>query len=97
MTGSAMDGGASGRRLWRHKTGKTATEWQLPVSGLASAVADVLSGGETGTNVGYRLGRHRWLLCWLRGEKLIRGCGVYTDYKGWLGLVQNLMGQILER
>ena len=40
-----MDGGASGRRLWRRKTGKTAAEWQLPVLGLASAVVDVLSGG----------------------------------------------------
>ena len=45
MVGSAMDDGASGRRLWRRKTGKIVMEWQLPVSGLASAVADVLSDG----------------------------------------------------
>ena len=40
-----MDGCASGRWLQRCKTRKTAAEWQLPVSGLASAVVDVLSGG----------------------------------------------------
>nr|POE59805.1 hypothetical protein CFP56_78036 [Quercus suber] len=66
MTGSAMDGGTSGRQLRRYKIGKTAAEWQLPVSDLASAVADVLSGGGQGR-------------------------------RGWFGLVQDFMRQILER
>ena len=50
-----------------------------------------------GTDGGHQLRRRHWLLCWLEGEKLMRGLGEYTDCKGWLGLVQNLMGQKLER
>ena len=53
-----MDGGASGQRLRRRKTGKTAAEWQLPVLGLASTVADVLSEGGQGR----RWCRRRWLM-----------------------------------
>ena len=50
-----MDGGASGQWLRQHKMGKTAAEWQLPVSGLASAVADILTAvvrGEDGVGDG---------------------------------------------
>ena len=31
------------------------------------------------------------------GVKNSWGCGVYTDCRGWFGLVQDLMGQKLER
>ena len=46
---------------------------------------------------GHRLGRGHWLLCWFGDEKLMWPKGVYTDYRGWFGLVQDLMGQKLER
>ena len=47
---------------------------------------------------GHRLGRRRCrLLCWLGGENLMWGLGVYTNCRGWFGLVQDLMGQKLER
>nr|POF14598.1 hypothetical protein CFP56_46051 [Quercus suber] len=58
MISSAMDGGVSGQRLQQRKTRKTAAEWQLPVSGLASAVADVLSGDGQGR----RWCRRRWMM-----------------------------------
>ena len=49
------------------------------------------------TDGGHQLRRRRWLLCWLGGEKLMLGLRVYTDYRGWFGLVHDLMGQKLER
>ena len=52
---------------------------------------------EAGTDVSHQLGRHRWLLCWLGDEKLMWGLGVYTNCRGWFRLVQDLMGQKLER
>ena len=52
---------------------------------------------KAGIDGGHWLGRRRWLFCWLGGEKLMWGLGVYTDCRGWFGLVQDLMGQKLER
>ena len=46
---------------------------------------------------GHRLGRRRCrLLCWLGGENLMWSLEVYTDCRGWFGLLQDLMGQKLE-
>ena len=52
---------------------------------------------EVGTDGGHQFGRRHWLLYWLGDEKLMGGCGVYTDCWGWFGFVKDLMGQILER
>ena len=52
---------------------------------------------KAGTDGGHRLGRRHWFLYWLGDEKLMWGCGVYTNCQDWVGLVQDLMGQILER
>ena len=54
-------------------------------------------GSEAGTNGGHQLGRRCWLLYWLGDKKLMLGLGEYTDCKDWFGLVQDLMGQKLER
>ena len=52
---------------------------------------------EAGTGGGHQLGRRHWLFCWLGGEKLMWGWGVYMNCRGWFRLVQDLMGQKLER
>ena len=52
---------------------------------------------EAGTDGGHWLGWRHWLLCWLGEEKLMWGCGVYTDCRGWFRLLKDLIGQILER
>nr|POF02434.1 protein nap1 [Quercus suber] len=65
--------------------------------GLSSVAVMVLAAGEAGTDGGHRLGRCHWFFCRLGDEKLMWRCRIYADCRGWFGLVQDFMRQILER
>uniref|UniRef100_A0A7N2LTR3 Cystatin domain-containing protein n=1 Tax=Quercus lobata TaxID=97700 RepID=A0A7N2LTR3_QUELO len=64
------------RRLQGDDFGGGLCDGILPLVG--SAVLD-----EAGTDGGQWFGRRCWLLCWLGNEKLMWGCRVYTDCRGW--------------
>ena len=51
---------------------------------------------EAGTGGGHQLGRRHWLFCWLGGEKLMWGWGVYMNCRGWFRLFKISWGKNLK-